>query len=52
MTALAASGGALAPELPHATGVGLEYPRIVGRFNPYFSPFFAKSDVSDVRCEI
>jgi len=35
-----ASGGALAPEPPHAIGVGPESPRIVGRSNPYFRLFF------------
>ena len=35
-TARAASGGALAPQLPRATGVRLESSRIVGRCNPHF----------------
>ena len=41
-----ASGGALASKLARATGLGL-LARIIVTF--IFSPFFAKSDVGDIR---
>jgi len=44
-----ASGGALASKLARATGLGL-LARIIVTF--IFSPFFAKSDVGDIRFEI
>jgi len=53
-TGRAANGGALAQELPRATGVGPELPRIVGHSHP-FLPLFPQDrtfQTSDLKFDI